>query len=125
MATSQKSYGADAPFKAPLVNKDNTVNLTWLAWFGRVIAAMKILVASTDYNPPAIAAGTISTTTVVVTGASLGDFATASFSAPNAGVQLFAQVTAANTVTVSFWNSTGAPIDLAAGTLRVRVEINA
>ena len=125
MALSLKAYSADAPFKAPLVNKDSTVNLTWLAWFGRVIAAMKILVASTDYDPPSIASGTISTTTVTVSGASLGDFATASFSLPNAGVQLLAQVTAANTVTVAFWNVTGGAIDLAAGTLRVRVEINA
>jgi hypothetical protein len=125
MAVSLKSYGADAPFKAPLVNKDNTVNLTWLAWFGRVIAAMKILVASTDYNPPAIGAGGVSTTSVTVTGASLGDFATASFSAPNSGVLLLAQVTAENTVSVAFWNVTGSAIDLAAGTLRVRVEVNA
>ena len=125
MALSLKAYSADAPFKVPLVNKDSTVNLTWLAWFGRVIAAMKILVASTDYNPPSIASGTISTTTVTVSGASLGDFATASFSLPNAGVHLLAQVTAANTVTVAFWNVTGGAIDLAAGTLRVRVEINA
>jgi hypothetical protein len=58
---------------------------------------------------------------VTVPGAQLGDFAFVSFSIDVTDLELSAQVTAANTVTVSLSNNTGGTIDLGAGTLRVKV----
>ena len=72
------------------------------------------------YDPPSIAAGGVATTTVTVTGANLGDYAEASFSLALGGLITFAAVSAANTVTVTFYNTTGAPIDLGSGVLRAR-----
>jgi hypothetical protein len=73
-----------------------------------------------NYDPPSIAAGGVATTTVTVTGAALGDYAEASFSLALGGLIIFAAVSAANTVTVTFYNPTGAPIDLGSGVLRAR-----
>ena len=77
---------------------------------------------STTYDPPSLADGESATTTVTVTGAALGDFATASFGADLQGVTLDAWVSAADTVSVKFTNNTGSAVDLASATLRARVE---
>jgi len=59
---------------------------------------------------------------VTVTGAELGDFAIASFSADVADLVLNAQVTAADTVTCVLANNTGAGVDLGTGgTVYVKV----
>ena len=58
---------------------------------------------------------------ITVTGASLGDFAVASFSLDVQDIELSAQVTAANTVTVTLSNNTGGAIDLGSGTITVSV----
>ena len=58
---------------------------------------------------------------VTVTGAAMGDYAIASFSLDVSDMQLDAQVTAADTVTCTMYNNTGGAIDLASGTLYVRV----
>lgn len=79
-------------------------------------------VATKSWDPDAVADGTVTSTTVTVTGAKLGDFALASFSlAVAAGGILAAQVTAADTVTVTLFNKTGSSLDLAAGTLSAMV----
>lgn len=76
---------------------------------------------SAVYNPPNLADGTGTSTTVTVTGAALGDWAQASFSLDVQGVMMRADVTSANTVTVRFQNESGGAVDLGSGTLRVRV----
>ena len=58
---------------------------------------------------------------VTVTGAVLGDFCVASFSLDVADLAITAAVTAADTVTYQLLNNTGAAVDLASGTVRVRV----
>jgi hypothetical protein len=58
---------------------------------------------------------------VTVTGAALGDYAVASFSLDVADLVLDAQVTAVDTVTCILANNTGGAIDLASGTVYVRV----
>lgn len=69
-----------------------------------------------------LANGAMDSTTVTVTGAAVGDFAVASMSvAPPAGVVYHAQVTAANTVTVSRINHSGSAHDPTSGTLRAAV----
>ena len=79
------------------------------------------LVGSATYDPPNLLALGTTTTTVTVTGAALGDYATCSFSLSSAGVMMTAYVSAANTVTVVLFNPTAGAIDLASGTLRCMV----
>lgn len=123
MAT--KRYGSLPPYKAPLVGPDKLLAIAWLSWFDTLTKATKTIIADVAYDPPSIAAGAVAVTSLPVAGANLGDFATASFSAPNSAVLISAQVTAADTVSVSFYNISAGAIDLGAGTLRARVEVNA
>lgn len=120
-----KRYGSLPPYKAPLVGGDKLLAIAWLSWFDTLTKATKTIITDAAYDPPNLAAGAVAVTSLTVAGASLGDFAVASFSAPNASVLLSAQVTAADTVSVSFHNISAGAIDLAAGTLRARVEVNA
>jgi hypothetical protein len=69
------------------------------------------------WNPASVASGATVTTTLTVTGASLGDFTLASFSLSLQGMQLTSYVSAADTVTVVLSNLTGSAVDLASGTL--------
>lgn len=72
-----------------------------------------------DWNPPSVADNAMTSTTVTVTGAELGDEATCSFSlALPAGVLLSAVVTATDTVTVTLLNRSGSTQDIASGRLR-------
>ncbi len=75
---------------------------------------------SATYDPPSLADGAGATTTVTVTGATLGDYADATFSLDLQGITVTAWVSAANTVSVRFQNESGGTLDLASGTLRAR-----
>ena len=79
------------------------------------------LSGSAVYDPPSLADGVGTTTTIAVAGAALGDFALASFSLDLQGITVSAYVSVANTVSVRFQNESGGLLDLASGTLRVRV----
>ena len=72
-------------------------------------------------DAPSIASGASTSTTVTVTGAVLGQYAIPAFSLSLSGLTVTAYVSAADTVTVVFSNLTGAAVDLASGTLTVRV----
>lgn len=85
------------------------------------LLASSRLTGSATYDPPNLADGAGVTTTVTVSGAAMGDFAIASFSADLTGMTVNAYVSAVNTVSVRFQNETGAGIDLASGTLRALV----
>lgn len=74
------------------------------------------------YDPGNLVDGQGVTTTVTVTGALLGDFVDVSFSQDLQGIAMTAWVSAANTVSVRFQNETGAPIDLASGTIKARAH---
>ncbi len=76
--------------------------------------------ATVTYNPPSIDAGTSTTTTVALTGVSLGAVVQAGFSQYSADIEISASVSAENTVTVKFKNTGAAPVDLASGTLTVK-----
>lgn len=121
---ASKRFGSEAPYKAPLTGSGGVVSLSWLAWLNNLTRATTLIIVDAPADPPNLVAGAVSTVSMTANGAALGDFATASFSLPNAGVSLLAQVTAANTVSVTFWNTTAGAINLAAGTLRVRIEVN-
>ena len=76
-----------------------------------------ILSGTATYDPPSLVDGAGTTTTVTVTGAALGDKATASFSLDLQGISVTAYVSAANIVSVRFQNESGGTLDLASGTL--------
>ena len=73
------------------------------------------------WNPDSVAAGSKVSTTLTVSGASLGDFAIASFSLDVQELTMTANVSAANTVEVVLANLTGSAVNLASGTLSVLV----
>lgn len=77
--------------------------------------------ASVTYDPPSLADGTQQNTTVVLTGAKLGDNVNVSFDKPLSGTRMWGEVTSANTVTVYHRNDTGADVDVASGTLKVKL----
>jgi hypothetical protein len=74
------------------------------------------------YDPPSLNDGDGATATVTVTGANLGDGVDSiGFTNDLQGITVTGWVSAANTVSVRFQNETGGVLDLASGTLRVRV----
>jgi len=113
----------DAPFRLPVV-AGGAMHREWLFWLnaiGRRLAGRTLVDA--PFDPSSIAAGAVQQATLTVPGAMVSDVVIGvSFDAPQAGVLLHGQVTAAETVTVSFRNVTGAAIDLAAGTVRIMIE---
>jgi hypothetical protein len=120
-----KRFGADPPYSSRLLDKDGLLALVWRPWFGDTTRAITLRIASYPYDPASIAAGATLRVNVPVQGARPGDFAVASFDQPDSGIALLAAVTAADVVTITFWNTTGGAIDLPSGVLRARVEINA
>lgn len=86
-----------------------------------VPAGGPVLQAEAFWDPPSIAADATAQLQVPLPGARPGDFAQAAFSVATSGVLFSAQVGATDTVTVTAWNRTGAPVDLAGGTVRVRL----
>jgi hypothetical protein len=111
-----------APFVG-LVVFDAATLAQW-GWNGSawMLVAPRLLQTSITHDPPSLAAGAGVTTTATVTGAALGDLARASFSLDLQGIMLTAWVSEADTVSVRFQNGTVGVVDLASGTLRVRVE---
>ena len=94
-------------------------------WDDRSVSTLVAAGGSKTWDPPSVpaqAAGVpgTTTTTVTLTGAVLGDFVVAAFSLPLNGLRMVAEVTAADTVTVTLINTTAAAIDLASGTIKVR-----
>ena len=78
-------------------------------------------VGSKTYDPPSIAAGSTDTTTVTVNGANFGDIVNVSFTQHfnSGGVIIYGLVTAANTVTVRFYNPQAFAVDFPSGLIHV------
>jgi len=89
-----------------------------LTWVVRPVAGWR-LKGSKTFDPPSIAASGTTTTTVTVAGAAMGDAFVPSFSVDLNGLVVTAYVSAADTVTVVFFNPTAGAIDKASGTLTV------
>lgn len=116
MAGSRKLYAGRDYIK---LRWDNLA-LTWYEVDYRAVGGT--LYGSATYDPANLADGAGATTTVTVTGAVLGDIATATFSLDLQGITLTAWVSAADTVSVRFQNESGGALDLASGTLKAKVE---
>ena len=98
-----------------------------LALNSPTISRMKLLDAinyinTVTYDPASIASGSGITTTMSVPGAAVGDLVDVSFSQPLQGLQLWGWVSGPDVVSVRFHNQTSAAVDLASGTLTVRVR---
>jgi hypothetical protein len=80
------------------------------------------LSANAAWDPASIADGEVTSTTMTVTGAVVGNSVAVGFSGNvPAGALLCGSVTAASTVTVTLFNKTGGALDLPAGTIRADV----
>jgi hypothetical protein len=101
-----------------------TINLredgkTKIGAIGAVAAISRILSSTVVWDPGNVLDGAQTSTTITVNSAAIGDTCLVGFSnAVPAGAILAGQVTSANTVTVTLFNRTGSPLDLASGTLR-------
>ena len=108
---------------ARLLDADGAIAKPWYDWLNQLatkLAKLTPLEASATYDPPSLADGAGTTTTVTVPGAALGDFATAAFSLPTAGITITAWVSAQNIVSVRFQNETGVSLDYGSGKLTAR-----
>ena len=76
---------------------------------------------SVVWDPDNLVAGAHDAQDVTVTGAALGDYAVASFSLDLTHLDVTASVTATNTVSVIISNHHSSAINVASGTLYVRV----
>lgn len=94
------------------------------AWSVSCVQLESPLAVQVTVDPPSLAAGAVSAiSTVAVAGASLGDYVPErSFSADTQGAEINAWVSAAGIVSYQFRNPTANTIDLASGTLRLRVR---
>lgn len=79
------------------------------------------LIASAVYDPPNLIDGAGVTTTIALAGAGLGDMVIGSFSLDIQGMTVTYYVSAANVVSIRFQNESGGAIDLASGTLNVKL----
>jgi hypothetical protein len=80
-----------------------------------------LLEGSDTWDAGSIADGNFESADVTVTGAAIGDYAIASFGVDTVDHQLTADVTAADTVTVTLSNSGATPTDFASTTVKVLV----
>lgn len=80
----------------------------------------QVITASKTWDPPSVANGATTTTTVTVTGAVAGQRVGVGFPFSAAFIAS-GYVSAADTVTVVIQNVSGGPVDLASGTLTVYV----
>lgn len=81
----------------------------------------RILYGEISYDPPSIADSTSTGTTISVPGATLGMMVQVSFAQNLAGLLLTGWVLSPDTVSVQLANFTGATVNLAGATLKVRV----
>lgn len=88
------------------------------------LANRTYLHTTVTYDPPNIANAAQTTTTVLLTGAVMGDECNCSFSLDQQGLVFSAYVSSADHVTVVVSNLTGAALDLASGSLRITVWKN-
>jgi hypothetical protein len=88
----------------------------------RINRTNPVLTGSATWDPASKATTLQDTTTVTVVGAALGDVVEVSFSLDLQGQTLSGYVSAADTVTVVLFNSTAGTLNLASGTVSVRVK---
>jgi hypothetical protein len=83
----------------------------------------KVITYQAAYDPgnAATGSGTFASSDINVPGVALGDFALCTFSLDSTDAVITAQVTAANTVTVTLLNNTAGAVNLSPGVIRIVV----
>lgn len=76
---------------------------------------------TTTWDPAAVSALGNLSQTFTVTGAQLGDFVHIGFTQNLAGLMLTGYVSSANNVTLVLFNPTGSTVNIASGTLKLRL----
>lgn len=84
-------------------------------------ALVSTIISSSTVNFASVADAASAGTDVAVVGAALGDFVLVSVGIDAEDLTVTADVTAADVVTVTLNNNTGAPVDLASTTVRLMV----
>ena len=116
----------DADIKS--VGSSNATSLSWSGSGNRIENCRQFDgtwwgSGSVSFNPASLADGAReAATAITVAGAALGDMVEASFSLNLQGVKLIAYVSAADTVQPVFENESGGVVDLASGTIYVKVS---
>ncbi len=88
----------------------------------RVSEPRRLLTGTATWDPPSVAAGAQTMTTLTVNQAAVGDPLFVGFDKDLQGMQFTGYVSAAHTVTVVMRNGTGGAIDLTGGTVRADVR---
>lgn len=110
----------EPPKLQAVVDAKGRVSQSWSAYFDAVGRPINCTDVDVAYDPPNIGAGAYVRVSVPTQGVRRGNFVAASFDQGAADIALISWVSADDQVTVMFWNVSGAGVDLAAGTLRVR-----
>mgnify|MGYP001570251264 CR=1 FL=1 len=100
------------PLRSPLAQGDFTAEV-WQRWFAEVARNIhSIQVLSPALDPASVAANTVVRQTFTVSGLTVEDVINVNPPALTAGLEILnCRVTATDTIQITFWNSTGAPID--------------
>lgn len=116
-----------SPGGASVLARDGGHTKTWRGFFDEIARELsrRILIVETGVDPPSISAGGAAKIVLTLTGTTLsrGSFAIASFDALHEDVSISAAVTATDKITVTLSNNSAGAIDMAAGTLRIRLEV--
>lgn len=91
-------------------------------WKAVVYYPCNTLSGAAAYDPGILNDGSSTTTVMSVIGAALGDIISVSFNTDLQGVELYAWVNTANSVTVRFKNDTGSTVTLSPGNLLCRIQ---
>lgn len=124
-ATSGAWYFHDANYSATdTVNIVNTDIIN--AYLSVATSATKTynncrIKRNTTYDPPSLATATQQVKSVSFAGANVGDNVSVSFNQPMQGTRMWGEVTATDTVTVYHRNDTGVTVDVANGTLTIKI----
>lgn len=104
-----------------VLGADGLMGLAWQTYMSSHVARQlgRVSQNSATTNPPSLTTGQRTKVNVPAPGSKPGDFAYAAFDQPNEDVILIAQVTAADTITVWFYNIGPGTVDLAEGRLFV------
>lgn len=115
-----------SPGGATVIARDGAHTKVWRGFFEDVARELsrRIVIVAPSIDPPSIGAGGSVKVVLTITGGRLdrGSFATASFTTLHEDVSIAAAVTDTDKVTVTFRNNSASAIDMASGTLRVRLE---
>jgi hypothetical protein len=100
-------------FQTPIVGEQKTLTDVWQRWFSVLSLSIHTTrVLEVELDPASVAASTVMRQTFTVTGLTTNDVVIVNPPALIAGLEVVnARVTATDTLQITFWNTTGAPID--------------